>query len=145
MIIPNRLATKEWMNYPWMKLVRTGRRSEENNNENLSSKLSSSTKLKKNSSFYVIESTRTAAECRQGLNARAKRAKLLFFIVKYAVLRRSCSLRRYAFCGKISVLHVRHALLHNNMKFPAYWRFNGNTKYLLIQRRVHQFSCTITL
>ena len=44
-------------------------------------KLSWSTKLKKNRSFHVKESTRTSAECRQGRNALAKGAKVLFFIV----------------------------------------------------------------
>ena len=50
--------------------------------------LKSSTQLK-NRSFHVVERTATAAKCITMKNARAKRAKL-FFVVKYANLRRSC-------------------------------------------------------
>ena len=35
-------------------------------------------------SFHVIERTRTSSKCQKMKNARAKRAKILFFIVKYA-------------------------------------------------------------
>ena len=55
--------------------------------------LTSSTQLQ-NMSFYVMERTRTSAKCRKMKNARAKRAKLLFFFVKYANLWRSCCRRR---------------------------------------------------
>ena len=56
--------------------------------------LTSSTHLQKRS-FHVIERTRTSSKCQKMKNARAKRAKILFFIVKYANLwgfccRRSC-------------------------------------------------------
>ena len=52
--------------------------------------VTSSTQLK-NRSFHVVERTRTAPKCTNMKNARAKRAKLLlFFIVKYAYLWRSC-------------------------------------------------------
>ena len=44
-----------------------------------------------NRSFHVLE---TFAKCPKMKNARAKRAKLLFSIVKCANLRRSCSRRR---------------------------------------------------
>ena len=47
--------------------------------------LTSSTQLQ-NRSFHVMESTRRSARCPRMKNARAKRAKLLFFIVKYANL-----------------------------------------------------------
>ena len=50
----------------------------------------SSTQLQKRS-FHVVETTRRSAKCRKMKNARAKRAKLFFFVVKYANLwRRSC-------------------------------------------------------
>ena len=39
-----------------------------------------------NKSFHVVDRTRTAAKCTKMKNARAKRAKLLIFIVKYANL-----------------------------------------------------------
>ena len=44
--------------------------------------LTSSTQLK-NRSFHVVERTRTSSKCQKMKNARAKRAKILFFIVKY--------------------------------------------------------------
>ena len=42
-----------------------------------------------NRSFQVVYWQRTAAKCAKLKNARATRAKLLVFIVKYANLRRS--------------------------------------------------------
>ena len=51
--------------------------------------LKSSTQLQ-NRSFHVVERTATAANCIAMKHARAKRAKLLFFVVKYANMRRSC-------------------------------------------------------
>ena len=45
--------------------------------------LTSSTQLQ-NRSFRVMERTRTSAKCPEMKNARAKRAKLLFFIATYA-------------------------------------------------------------
>ena len=50
--------------------------------------LTSSTQ-RQNRSFHVVESTRTAMKCTKIKTARAKRAKLPFFIVKYANLWRS--------------------------------------------------------
>ena len=47
--------------------------------------LSSSTQLQ-NRSFHVVERTRTSSKCQKMKSARAKRAKILFFIVKYANL-----------------------------------------------------------
>ena len=44
--------------------------------------LTSSTQLQ-NRSFHVVERTRTSSKCQKLKNARAKRAKILFFIVKY--------------------------------------------------------------
>ena len=43
-----------------------------------------------NRSFHVVERTRTSSKCQKMKNARAKRAKILFFIVKYANLWVSC-------------------------------------------------------
>ena len=51
--------------------------------------LTSSSQLQ-NRSFHVVERTRTSEECAKMKTARAKRAKLLFFVVKYANLWRSC-------------------------------------------------------
>ena len=47
--------------------------------------LPSSTQLQ-NRSFNVVERTRTSTKCQKLKNARSKRAKILFFIVKYANL-----------------------------------------------------------
>ena len=47
--------------------------------------LTSSTKLQ-NRSFHVVEGTRTSSKCQKMKNARAKRAKIVFFIAKYAHL-----------------------------------------------------------
>ena len=55
--------------------------------------LTSSTQLQ-NSSFHVVERTRTSTKCQNMKNARAKRAKMLFFIVKYANLWGFCCRRR---------------------------------------------------
>ena len=50
--------------------------------------LTSSTQLQ-NWSFHVVERTRASAKCPKIKNVRARRAKLLFFIVKYKNLSRS--------------------------------------------------------
>ena len=55
--------------------------------------LTSSTQLQ-NRSFHVVERTRTSTKCQNMKNARAKRAKILFFIVKYANLWGFCCRRR---------------------------------------------------
>ena len=47
-----------------------------------------------NRSFHVVERTRTSSKCEKMKNARAKRAKILFFIVKYANLWGFCCRRR---------------------------------------------------
>ena len=49
-------------------------------------KLNTSSTLLQNRSFHVVERTRTSSKCQKMKNARAKRAKLLFLIVKYANL-----------------------------------------------------------
>ena len=51
--------------------------------------LTSSTQPK-NKSFHVVDRTIVAAKCTKMKNARAKRAKLLFFIISYANVRRCC-------------------------------------------------------
>ena len=55
--------------------------------------LTSSTQLQ-NRSFHVVERTRTSSKCQKMKNARAKRAKILFSIVKYANLWGFCCRRR---------------------------------------------------
>ena len=55
--------------------------------------LSSPTQLQ-NRSFHVEERTTTSSKCQKMKNARAKRAKILFFIVKCANLWGFCCRRR---------------------------------------------------
>ena len=55
--------------------------------------LTSSTQLQ-NRSFHVVERTKTSSKYQKIKNARAKRAKILFFIVKYANLWGFCCHRR---------------------------------------------------
>ena len=55
--------------------------------------LTSSTQLQ-NWSFHVVERTRTSTKCQKMKSASAKRAKILFFIVKYANLSGFCCRRR---------------------------------------------------
>ena len=54
----------------------------------------SSTQLQ-NRSFHVVERTRTSSKCQKKKDARAKRAKILFFIVRYANLWGFCCRRRH--------------------------------------------------
>ena len=49
-----------------------------------------SSKQLQNKSFHVVERTRPSSKCPKMKNARSKCAKVLFFIVKYANLGRSC-------------------------------------------------------
>ena len=53
-----------------------------------------SSKQLQNRSFDVVERTRTSSKCQKLKNARAKLAKILFFIVKYATLSGFCCRRR---------------------------------------------------
>ena len=69
--------------------------------------LTSSTQLQ-NRSFHVVERTRTSSKCQKMKYARAKRAKILFSIVKYANLWGS-SCRRCRGCLKLPVVsNFRH-------------------------------------
>jgi len=62
--------------------------------------LTLSTQLQ-NRSFHVVERTRMSSKCQKMKNARAKRAKRLFFIVKYAILWCFCSRRRRGCLGSL--------------------------------------------
>ena len=70
--------------------------------------LMSSTQLQ-NRSFHVVERTRTSTKCQKMKNARAKRAKILFFIVNYANVWGICWRRR---CGCLSSLFLFPQLIH---------------------------------
>ena len=75
--------------------------------------LTSSTQLQ-NRSFHVIERTRTSSKCQKMKYARAKRAKILFSIVKYANLWVFFCRRRHLSSLKID---CRNAKLHFQMTF----------------------------
>ena len=61
---------------------------------NICHHMHTSSRQLQNRSFHVVERTRTFSKCQKIKNARAKRAKILFFIVKYANLWGFCSRRR---------------------------------------------------
>ena len=61
-----------------------------------------------NRSFHVVERTRTSLKCQKKKNARAKRAKILFFIVKYANLRGFCCRRRRGCLSSLLLLRRNH-------------------------------------
>ena len=62
-----------------------------------------STQLQKRS-FHVIERTRTSSKCQKMKNARAKRAKILFFSVKYANLWAFCCRRRRGCLRRLTIV-----------------------------------------
>ena len=69
--------------------------------------LTSSRQLK-NRSFHVVERTRTSSKCQKKKNARAKRAQMLFFVVKYANLRGFCCRRRRGCLSSLLLLRRNH-------------------------------------
>ena len=68
--------------------------------------LTSSTQLQ-NKSFHVAERTRTSTKCQKMKNARAKRAKILFFIVNYANLCGFCCRRPRGCLSSLLSMFVR--------------------------------------
>ena len=64
--------------------------------------LTSSTQLQ-NKSFHVVERMRTSSKCQKLRNARVKRAKMLFFIDKYANLWGFCCLSSLITSGSRSL------------------------------------------
>ena len=75
--------------------------------------LTSSTQLQ-NRSFHVVERTRTSSKCQKMKYARAKRAKFLFFIVKYANLWVFCCRRRR---GCLNSLLIFPQLMNTGLNF----------------------------
>ena len=67
--------------------------------------LTSSTQLQ-NRSFHVVGRTRTSTKCQKMKNARAKRAKILFSIVKYANLSGFCCRRRGSCLSSLLILKL---------------------------------------
>ena len=60
-----------------------------------------------NRSFHVIEKTTTPSKCQKMKNARAKCAKILFLIVKYANLWGFCCRRRRGFLSSLVINESR--------------------------------------
>ena len=83
--------------------------------------LTSSTQLQ-NRSFHVVERTTTSTKCQKMKNARAKCAKLLFFIVNYANLWGFCCRRRRG-CLSSLVSSKRRRLETQNWKLNSYFKF----------------------
>jgi len=84
--------------------------------------LTSSTQLQ-NKSFHVVERTRTSTKCQKMKNTRAKRAKILFFIVKYANLW-GFSCRRRRGCLSSLIASIERAI-----GFPAFTFTNTPIKW----------------
>ena len=81
--------------------------------------LTSSIQLQ-NRSFHVVERTRTSTKCQKVKNARAKRAKILFFIVKYANLWGFCCRRRRGCLSSLITRMVNASLSTGH--FPDKWK-----------------------
>ena len=94
--------------------------------------LKSSTQLQ-NRSFHVIERTRTSSKCQKMKNARAKRAKILFFIVKYANLWGFCCRRRR---GCLSCLLTRLISKFHVFTSPLTWHHNFSRNLNFIYKRL---------
>ena len=79
--------------------------------------LTSSTQLQ-NRSFHVVEKTRTSSKWQKMNNARAKRAKILFFIVKYANLWGFCCRRRRGCLSSLFKLNDdgKHISVYTNIQ-----------------------------
>ena len=94
----------------------------------------SSTQLQ-NRSFHVVERTRTSSTCQKMENARAKRAKILFLIVKYVNLWGPCCRRR---CGCLSSLISRSpCLAHRAPVMQAIFSRKFATNYFRLRLKFH--------
>ena len=82
--------------------------------------LTSSTQLQ-NRSFHVVERTRASSKCQKMKNARAKRAKNTFFIVKYANLWGFCCRRRRGCLSSLlsASSKISFRVFITNYKFPT--------------------------
>ena len=88
--------------------------------------LTSSTQLQ-NRSFHVVERTRTSSKCQKMKYARAKRAKILFFIVRYA------NLWGFWLLSSSWLLKLRNTNQHSPNISNIYW--TKNTKVFLWTKR----------
>ena len=88
--------------------------------------LTSSTQLQ-NWSFHDVERTRTSVKCQKMKNARAKRAKMLFFIVKYANLWGFCCRRRRGCLSSLIIQVERHpvTVTYSCIQYGAWSKVRG--------------------
>ena len=92
--------------------------------------LTSSTQLQ-NRSFQVVERTRTSSKCQKMKYTRAKRAKILFSIVKYANLWGFCCRRRRACLSSLLSVSLERRQSHVMSKAAItidYYKAFGLTK-----------------
>ena len=87
-----------------------------------------------NRSFDVVERTRTSSKCQKMKNARAKRAKMMFFIVKYANLWGFCCRRRRGYLSSLMF----------SWRFTQQFEWTGRKTASLITRSSYRFSSEIT-
>ena len=78
--------------------------------------LTSSTQLQ-NSSFHVVERTRTSLKCQKMKNARVKRAEILLFIVEYANLWGFCCRRPRGCLSSLSFTSFIHECIQRHFVF----------------------------
>ena len=97
--------------------------------------LTSSMQLQ-NRSFHVVGSTRTSSKCQKLKNARAKRAKVLFFVVKYANLWGFCCGRHGCLSSLMTWSTRKKTQLENKdlcntdyFKVPLYSPYKSFSKY----------------
>ena len=95
--------------------------------------LTSSTQ-QQNRSFQVVERTRTSSKCQKMKYARAKRAKILFFIVKYANLWGFCCCRRRGCLSSLIIAGICSIDLLSLVDFVF-----SNTDHVTIPRRIFTF------
>ena len=102
--------------------------------------LTSSTQLQSRS-FHVVERTRTSSKCQKMKYARAKRAKILFSIVKYANLWGFCCRRRRGCLSSLLKIDCRNAKLHFQMTFSL----PSPSCFLKLPSTIHPMDSTIRL
>ena len=109
--ISSRSAGKLCNNSSGIKLVRVvwRKKKERKKMKICHVELTSSTQ-RENRSFYVVERARTATKCTRMKNARAKSAKPLFSVIKYANSERSCR-RCHRGCLSSLSFHLRVRLI----------------------------------
>ena len=81
--------------------------------------LTSSTQLQ-NKSFHALERTRTSSKCQKMENARAKRAKVLLFIIKYANSWCFCCRRHRGCLSSLIIFNVSCATNEFSTSVPCH-------------------------